>query len=178
MLIDHSPEFAKPIAVLERLIGESGGRGNLAWAWYLLALGVERGRQGDPAAQGKYRDALQHIVTESADSPLFAEAALRLGDSFFDCGEAGSLEKAVEAYTRVLDAPGDRFRELALYHLAFAQARLGNWDRAIGVVSEFKRFAERSPKAELASRGYVLPELEALSNRCRASKAIALEKSR
>ncbi len=87
----------------------------------------------DPVAEaGVYVDPFAGCEPVVPDSKFFAETWLRIGEYHFDFdfSEHG-LDKAISAYSQVLQKPEDRNFNLALYKVAWANYRASRYPEAI-----------------------------------------------
>lgn len=85
-----------------------------------------------PPARGPFADPYAGCRPVVPDARFVMEVWLRIGEYHFDYDfEAGSLDRAISAYNKVLEDPTDRNFSLALYKVAWAYYRASRYPEAI-----------------------------------------------
>lgn len=137
---DAPPDYAATIAIYERLLERFPGYANRGAALYVLGYCLDRDGRGEEAIVAWRRalcggapstDDYASCTPVGVSAALAAEMWLRLGGHDFDAPDAGANARAIAAYTRALDGASTRVRSLALYMLAWAHYRDGDYEPAI-----------------------------------------------
>jgi tetratricopeptide (TPR) repeat protein len=140
--------YAKAIALYQRLLTGFPRFEHLHTVQYLLAYCLGEMGQAEEA-----RAAYAALVERYPQSPFLPEALVRLGDAAFDDARPGSLDRAVEAYTKALSWPEHRLYTWALYKLGWTLYRA---DRHAEAVDAFTRLLDHDVAA--GARGDTWPE--------------------
>ncbi|NMB76078.1 MAG: tetratricopeptide repeat protein [Myxococcales bacterium] len=121
---EPAPHYERSIALLQRLVHEFPDYPLNDGALYLLGYCLKE--QGEEAeAQASWMALLQRFPK----SKLLPETWTRLGESYF--WDPDKLDKAIDAYLRVLDYPDSPMYDKALYKLAWTYYRVDRFAEAV-----------------------------------------------
>ncbi|MBI5542405.1 MAG: tetratricopeptide repeat protein [Deltaproteobacteria bacterium] len=140
------PRFAprKALGLLRSLLRQFPTWSMNDAALYLSGLCLER--LGEPELS---RDAFQQLVEGWPNSAYALEGWLRLGEYWFDMpNEPKALEKAAEAYGRLIAHPDHRYYDKALYKLGWTWYRLDAFEKLVDVFTRLVDFVDRGSRME------------------------------
>lgn len=135
------PDFTPTIALYNDLLQRFPDYRHADAALYLLGYSYEEMDQRP--------EALTHylaLVERYKQSKFLAEVWTRVGEIYFDQNEKDSLDKAIEAYTRVLDYKDSPYYDKALYKLAWTYYRMDKLDPAVARFIELIDYADKQKK--------------------------------
>lgn len=125
--------YQRTIALFERLIRSWPGYSNIDGAYYLKGYCL--------LEMGEDRQALDQflaLVEKMPESQFVPESYMRIGEYYFDYNQ---LDKAIAAYSRVLEFEDSAYYDKGLYKLAWTYYRDDQYEKAI---SRFKELVEYS----------------------------------
>jgi len=135
--VEPAPHYERSIALLQRLVHEFPDYPLNDGAYYLLGYCLkEQGEESE--AQASWTTLLQRFPK----SKLLPETWTRLGESYF--WDPDKLDRAIDAYLRVLDYPDSPMYDKALYKLAWTYYRV---DRFADAVARFDQLIVWSDQA-------------------------------
>lgn len=116
--------YEPTIALMQRLITEFNDYRLIDGAYYLL--GYCLGEQGE---DDRSADAFRELVARRPDSRFAPEVWTRIGEYYFN---ANQLDRALQAYNKVLQYQDSPYYDKALYKLAWTHYRMADPDTAPG----------------------------------------------
>lgn len=133
-------DFAKSLALYDRIIREFQNFRHIDGVYYMRGyiLGSEGAIQFD-AEQSKL--AWEELITRRPDSVYASQAYLRIGEYHFERSNDGDLQKAIEYYLKVMSYQ-DKWKDRALYKIAWTYYRLSDYRRGIGYFIELLDFSQ------------------------------------
>lgn len=136
------PSYEKTIGIHQDLLSRFPDYRLADAARYLL--GYCYGEQGQTEnALAAYQD----LVTKHPDSKFLAEVWTRIGEIYFDGSDVATLEKAIDAYSKVRAFPDSPYFDKALYKIAWTYYRLDRFDPAVKSFIELVDYADAQKKA-------------------------------
>lgn len=86
------------------------------------------------------------LVEKNPDSRFLPEVWTRIGEIYFDKSDKGSLEKAIEAYSKVRQYKDSPYYDKALYKIAWTYYRLDRFPDAVASFIELVEYADQQKK--------------------------------
>ncbi len=117
------PRYEKTVSVLQRLIRDFPDFKYSDGAHYLIAYCLQEQGEDEEA-----QDAYLAIINNYPKSKYIPEVLTRLGESYFE--DPNKLDKAIEAYRRVLSFPDSVMYDKALYKLAWTYYKIDQYEQA------------------------------------------------
>jgi cellulose synthase operon protein C len=135
------PSFAETIALYNDLLTRFPDYRHADAARYLLGYSYEEMDQR-PEALGHY----QILVANHPNSKFIPEVWTRIGEIYFDENKDDSLDKASQAYAKVLAFKDSPYYDKALYKLAWTYYRMDKLDPAVTRFIELVDYADQQKK--------------------------------
>ncbi len=146
--------YARSIALYQRIITGYPNYPFLHGVYYLLAYALGEMNQGEEA-QAVYA----RLVERFPQSPYVPEAWVRTGDWWFDAVEAGSLQRAAEAYRQLEAYPDHPLYPRALYKLGWTYYRMDDFAQSVDAfVKLLDHYVAEAGKTGEEPGGDVWPE--------------------
>lgn len=133
-------DFAKSLALYDRIIKEFPNFKYIDGVYYMRGylFGTETAQQFD-AEQSK--QAWEELIKRRPDSVYASQAYLRIGEYFFEKDTPTDIGKAIEYYLKVMSYQ-DKWKDRALYKIAWSHYRLSDYRRAISYFVELLDFSQ------------------------------------
>jgi len=116
--------FERTVALLQRLTRDFPSYRLIDGAYYLLAYCLQEQGESEQAQQSYLE-----LVQRFPKSKLMPEVWTRLGESYFE--DPDKLDKAIEAYSKVLEYPDSAMYDKALYKLAWTYYKVDDYPHAV-----------------------------------------------
>jgi len=137
------PDFASTITLYNDLLGRFPDYRHADAARYLLGYALEEMEKRDEALAS-----YKVLVEKYPTSRFLPEVWTRIGEIYFDQNEKDSLDKASQAYAKVLAFPDSPYYDKALYKLAWTYYRA---DRLPEAVERFIALVDYADKQRTAT---------------------------